>query len=323
MKKKILALYDSNISYMERLQKYLSDYAKIPFYVYAFASENKLSEFTDQEEVDYLMASGDKSINMKNIGRIIRIYEESQQDGIYRYTPGDAIVNRLEKLIGSEEFEKKNSGTKNVRFVGVYSPIARSMKTSFSLVLGQLLAKRGNKVLYLNFESFSGMGVGKNNGNNLSDVMYFFNNLRGSFRSKFEESIIEYNGMDMISPAYYYLDLSYVTADIWEMFLQELEDMKKYDVIILDLSDYLQGLLDSFLVKCSIIYTLTANDAKAQNKIFHYEQVLREYNYDDILGKTRKFTIPSIRNLPEDIDKLLYTELSSYVKKETMNEFAW
>ena len=323
MKKKILALYDSNISYMERLQKYLSDYAKIPFSVYAFASENKLLDFTNQEEVDYLMASGDKNIDMKNVGRVIRIYENAQNDGVYRYSAGDAIVNRLEKIIGIEEFEKKNTGTKNVRFVGVYSPVARTMKTSFSLVLGQLLAKRGNKVLYLNFESFSGMGVGKNNGNNMSDVMYYFNNLKDSFRRKFEESIIDYNGMDMISPAYYYLDLSYVTADKWEMFLQELEDMKKYDVIILDLSDYLQGLLDSFLVKCSIIYTLTANDAKAQNKVFHYEQVLREYNYDDILNKTRKFSIPSIRNLPEDIDKLLFTELSTYVKRETKNEFAW
>ena len=323
MRKKILALYDSNISYMERLQKYLSDYAKIPFYVCAFASENKLMEFIDQEEVEYLMASKDKNINAKNIGRVIRIYDDCQRDGVYRYTAGDEIVNRLEDIIGADEFRKNNTGTKNVRYVGVYSPVARTGKTSFSLVLGQLLAKKGNRVLYLNFESFSGMGVEKSNGNNLSDVMYYFNNLKENFRSKFEESIIEFNGMDMISPAFYYLDLSYVTAEVWERFLEELEEMKKYDYIILDLSDYLQGLLDSFLTKCSVIYTLTANDTKAQNKMFHYEQVLREYNYDEILNKTRKFSIPSIRNLPDDIDKLLYTELASYVKRETLKDFAW
>ena len=99
--------------------------------------------------------------------------------------------------------------------------------------------------------------------------------------------------------------------------------MNEYDYVIMDLSDYLQGLFDSFLSKCSVVYTLTANDSRAQSKIFHYETILNEYNHEDIIKKTRKFIIPAIRNLPGEIDRLLYTELTDYVRKETAADFNW
>ena len=324
MKKKVLGLYDSNITYMEKQFKYLEDDKKIGFSICAFTSEEKLTDFLEKEKIDYLIASEDKNTKIKGVGKTIFIHEDAQNDGIFRYSPGDEVVERLIDIIGTGEPEICIHAASKTKFIGVFSPVARSMKTSFCTVLGQMLAKK-YRVLYLNFESFSGMSASEQFGRrgDLSDVLYYFKNIRQEFISKFKNSIVSYNGLDIIKPAYYYLDLSYITPNIWDEFLSELSDMKEYDYIIMDLSDYLQGLFDSFLSRCSIVYTMTANDSRAQSKIFHYEQILNEYNHEDILKKTKKCVIPTIKNLPGEIDRLLYTELTDYVRKETASEFKW
>ena len=270
------------------------------------------------------MVSDDKAETYSGVSRVIRIYDESQKDGIYRYSPADKVVKRLTELLDLDSVSNHNDMNPGCKFIGVYSPVGRSMKTSFSVVLGQMLSKK-NRVLYLNFESFSGMDFydSMSRNSNLSDVLYYFNNIRNEFSTMFKNNLVSYNGLDMIRPAYYYLDLSYITAETWNKFLRELEEMGEYDYIILDLSDYLQGIFDVFLTRCSVVYTLSANDPRAQSKIFQYEQILNEYNHEDILQKTKKFVIPIIRNLPKDLDRLLYTELADYVRKETMADFHW
>lgn len=324
MKKKVLALFDSNQKYMEKMYHYLEDETKLHYTYMAFTSEDKLTAFLERESIDFLIVSEDKRRSFTGVKRIISIYENAQNDGLYRFCPGDEIVTRLTELLGVTDEENEIQGFSRTKLIGVYSPVGRVMKTSFCAVLGQMLAKN-YRVLYLNFESFSGMNIEDSveKKADLADVLYYFYNLKHEFRAKFHNSIINHNGLDMIQSAYYYLDLSYITQEEWDSFINELTAMNEYDYVILDLSDYLQGLFDSFLSRCTIIYTLSAPDRKAQSKIFHYETILNEYNRGDILSKTRKFNVPTIRNLPDSLDRLLYTELADFVRKETASDFKW
>lgn len=109
MKKKVLGLYDSNITYMEKLYKYLEDDRKIGFSICAFTSEEKLTDFLEKEKIDYLIASEDRIKKIKGVGKTIYIYEDAQNDGIYRYSPGDEVVDRLIEIIGSGEAENTYS----------------------------------------------------------------------------------------------------------------------------------------------------------------------------------------------------------------------
>ena len=153
MKKKVLGLYDSNITYTEKLYKYLEDDRKIGFSICAFTSEEKLTDFLEKEKIDYLIASEDRIKKIKGVGKTIYIYEDAQNDGIFRYSPGDEVVDRLIEIIGSGEAEICNPTACKTKYIGIFSPVARSMKTSFCTVLGQMLAKK-YRVLYLNFERF-------------------------------------------------------------------------------------------------------------------------------------------------------------------------
>ena len=52
MKKKTLALFDSNLNYMEKLYRYLEDCRKIKLSICAFTDEEKLIEYMDREKID-------------------------------------------------------------------------------------------------------------------------------------------------------------------------------------------------------------------------------------------------------------------------------
>lgn len=321
MRKKLLGLFDSDLVYMERFYGFLKD-SRIPFNVVAFTDVEALMGQNGKEVPDYLVVSEDYLNKVDNFpGVKIGIFEERNPRGLYRYSPADENLKTLVKLLQISESDYGLGNATSTKFIGVFSPVARTGKTSFSLVLGQLLAKN-KKVLYLNFESFSGMSisVGRRN-SDLSDVMYYFNNLQKDFATKFRESIEKINGLDYIPPAYYFIDLTSITAEKWEKFLEAIAGMNEYDYVIMDLSDFLQGLFDVFLTSCDYIYMLTSNDSRAANKIFHYESVLKEYEYTDILTKTRKSIIPTIRNLPEDPDRLIYSDMAEYVRKETKGDF--
>ena len=64
----------------------------------------------------------------------------------------DEIVNILRTDLVSE-FRRKSRR----RMIGIYSPLSRIGKTSFTLKLGKMLSEKEN-VLYMNFETYAGIG---------------------------------------------------------------------------------------------------------------------------------------------------------------------
>ena len=96
----------------------------------------------------------------------------------------------------------------------------------------------------------------------------------------------------------------------------------EYDYIILDLTNYVQGLYQ-ILRQCSHVYTITRNDGMALAKIAHYENVLKELAYEDVLEKTRKCSFPIYRQLPVATEDLLYCELADYARKILREDFGF
>lgn len=323
MRKKVLALFDTDISYMEKLYHYIKDNGKMIVNLCAFTSEDAISEYLSNNRIDYLIMSEDKKYEVGKDVQVLKISEDYGTRDIYRFSSAEQTLEQIKTRFGLETAQKINIDSKT-KFIGVYSPIARTMKTTFSIVLGQMLAKN-KRVLYLNFESFAGKSfdsIQKDRGN-MTDLLFYFNNLKHDFIRKFNSSINSINGLDFISPANNFIDIQYVSKERWEEFLQAIIEMNIYDYVIMDLSEIIQGLFDVFLVKCNVVYTLTANDSFAQNKMFQYEEMLKEYKYEEVIDKTRKFSIPQMRNIPEQVDKLLYTELPDFIKKKTKGDFNW
>ncbi len=332
MRRKSVIICDSNKKYAMHLQEYLEEKKLLPCNLVFFTDWEKFSNYVVKQTApicvlseDWVKKYGKKEDSLKNIEKLFRLCEEKEdegEDGIYRYRSAEYFAARLSDLAKFKEtskpFTEKREKTK---LIGVYSPIGRCLQTSFSLVLGQMLSSK-YQVLYLNFEAYSGFShmMQKSFSVDMADLIYYFKNLSQDFPQQFYRAKQKMNGLDFVPPAFSYMDISKVLPEEWEAFLEAIADCGEYDYIILDLSEYVQGLY-RILRNCSHVYTITRNDGMAIAKIAHYENVLKELAYEDVIAKTKKCSFPIYRQLPVEAEDLLYSELADYTRRMIREDF--
>ena len=200
-------------------------------------------------------------------------------------------------------------------FIGNYTPIHRSMQTSFALTMSQLLA-REHPTLYLNFEYCAGISelLPDMQTLDLADLLYFLNAEKDKFRLRLQSMLKRCGSLDYIPPMKSGQNLLSVTPAEWMALLHKLEELGEYEYVVLDLSESMQGLFE-ILRLCDRVYTLTREERLAKAKLTQYEQVLALYQYEDVLQKTKRLTIPHIRKVPSDLEQLTKGDLAKLVNE--------
>lgn len=334
MRKKEVVICDSNIIYAQRLQEYLAEERSLPFAVAFYTDYAKCMEYLSVGKAEVCVVSEDLIVEKnvateltKHVKYWITLCEdlnEMSESDIFRYQSADSLIKQICKIA---DLDSRTSGVKEEgnasKLIGIYTPIGRCLQTSFSLVLGQMLASK-YKVLYLNFEAYSGFTqmLQRDFNADMADLLYYFKNVSKDFSGQFAGMKQTINGLDYIPPAFSYIDISQILPNEWEYFLNTLGREGGYDYILLDLTDYVQGLYQ-ILRNCSYVYTITRNDGMALAKITHYENVLKELAYEDILAKTKKCSFPIYRQLPAEPENLLYSELADYARRILREDFGF
>ncbi len=334
MRKKEVVICDSNEVYAQRLQEYLAEERSLPFAVIFYTNYEKCEEYLSSGKAEVCVVSEDfivgrdKSKETNNqVKYWITLCEEPTEmpkTGVFRYQSADSLIEQICKMAGLDSRVPHSQTEENAsKLIGIYTPIGRCLQTSFSLVLGQMLASK-YKVLYLNFEAYSGFTqmLQRDFNADMADLLYYFKNISKDFSGQFAGMKQVINGLDYIPPAFSYIDISQILPNEWEYFLNTLGREGGYDYIILDLTDYVQGLYQ-ILRNCSYVYTITRNDGMALAKIAHYENVLKELAYEDVLAKTRKCSFPIYRQLPAEPENLLYSELADYARRILREDFGF
>lgn len=324
MKRKILAVCDSEEEYTSRMQEFLCTREELPFEIHAYTDIEKLEASSKKEEIEILLISeSDYSEKIREfpIENIYLLNESGQMEydnveQISKYQSSEKILGQVLDFYSKRRDLPRKIKTKfPVNVIGVYSPVGRCMQTSFSLAMGQILAKK-HKVLYLNFESFSGLGqiLQHDMEMDLTDLLYYYTNTKERFRYRLESSLQTLNGLYFVPPAVSFLDLQSITAETWLELLMAIEEEGMFEYIILDLSDCIQGLLE-LLRRCNLVYTILKDDNMAAAKIHQYEEFLEDMDYGDILDKTKKQKMPYIRKIAPRLEQITYGELGEYVRR--------
>ena len=336
MSKKIMAICDREIDYAQRFQEYLNRKVAFSFQVQVFSTPEQLLSYSKNNKIEIAILAENaysNTINQMEANHMVILSENSINEDledkelftISKYQSSEKIIHEILYYYGKLNIEngKSKTLTKRAKLIGIYTPIGRCLQTSFSLLLGQLLSRK-SKVLYLNFEAFSGFGkfMKREYQTDIIDMMYLMNQMQEHFPAKMHNMIEHINGLDYIPPAFSFMDLSSITGEKWIEFLECVEQEGEYDYILLDLSDNVQGLF-SILQKCYKVYTLTREDGISMAKINQYEKLLHTMEYQDVIDKTRHFAFPQIKNIPVEVEQLPYCELARYVKvimKEDLHE---
>lgn len=325
MNKKVLALYDGEESYLRHMAEYMERKEAFPFAVYAFSKEQEIIKFAEGHAIEILLvAENSYHEGLHELGAIqTMVLNESGNEvgtevkNINKYQTSEKILGEvLNAYAGAAEHVGRRllSGRK-MKIIGNYTPVRRCLQTTFALCMGQMLAKK-HKVLYLNFESYSGMSYMLNRefSMDITDVLYFFNCEREKLAYRMAGMVQSLNGMDFIPPVIAYRDIAGITGEQWLQLFQEMEVISEYEYLILDLSEQMQGLFE-ILRECYKVFTITREDSFAASKLRQYEEIMQLSEYEDIALKTKKWRLPLFHHLPDNLTQLTHGELAAYVKK--------
>lgn len=329
MKKSIFAVCDLDSSYACNLMGYLNERKSTPFEVQAFTNVQSLQEFVREHPIEILLISTRAMCNEIRelpISRIIILSEEQLQEEdledypfVYKYQSSDQLISEVMEYYAATNPRTYIFPTMvKTKLIGIYSPVARSRKTSFALALGEILAET-KQVLYLNLEEYSGFEelFGIHYRSDITDLIYFARQKEGSLIYKLNSVIQSFHGLQYIPPALFSADLRDVTGEEWLSFLQEITTYCEYDVIILDLGSQVDELFQ-ILQKCDRIYMPVLDDLTATAKLTQYEKLLGILEQGELLEKTKKIRVPAQTLQKGEGDftqQLVWGEVGNYVRR--------
>ena len=325
MNKQYFAICDEDSLYAGKLYEYIHERESDTYEVILFTKPEALEDFMKEERLGILLISAVSralvkgSMNAENILILTQMLVPGSHraDEIYKYQSGDRIIKAVMEYLSSNATSAvKRSCGKPLNVYGVYSPVKRSFQTTFSIALGQILSKK-EKTLYINFECFSGFDylMSRSPSADLMDLVYFKEVGGESFAYRLESMVEKVGNLDYIPPVRSFRSFEEITGEEWVGFIKGFGDFTDYENIILDLSESVNGLFD-ILRLCKTVYTVTDERRISKAKMSHYEAILAEDDYGDVIDKTRKLKIPVFREVPDEFEMLPYSELTTFIKKE-------
>jgi len=329
LKKSIFAVCDLEASYACNLMDYLNEKRTTPFEVQAFTNVESLRQFAKKNEIEILLISTKAMCNEIRelpISRTIILSEgEELQDleeypFVYKYQSSDQILAEVMEhySVGEMHPPLMTLHGQKTKVYGVYSPVARTRKTSFALALGEILAET-KQVLYLNFEEFSGFEelFNLNYKTDITDLIYFARQKEGGFVYRLNSMVQTFHELQYIPPALSPADIRDVSGEEWMEFLQQIMTYCDYDIIILDLCEQMDDMFQ-ILNQCDRIYMPVQEDMISEAKIRQYEKLIRMLELDEVFEKTRRLKLPVQPLLRENGDltqQLVWGEMGNYVRR--------
>lgn len=323
-KEKILALCDSEEEYAQLMTEFLKRQRDLPWKIHTYTSAEQLLK-EEKSSPELLVVSESAYCEALQSFQAVQTVVLNET-GVIRWEDVPCVdkyqqAGEVLKYLLAVYMEKADTQlprlTKNcdTTFIGNYSPVHRSMQTSFSLTMSQLLAKN-HPTLYLNFEHYAGMGELLPNMQTLdmADLLYFLNSDKEKFRLRLQTMVKRIGNLDYVPPMKSGQNLLTVTAREWMGLLQKIGELGEYEYVILDLTESMQGIFE-ILRMCKRVFTMTREDRVAQSKLLQYEQLLSLCEYGDVLEKTERLNLSHIQRLPEEPEQLTKGDLAAMVSR--------
>lgn len=322
----IMVLFDREEEYAKLMSEFLKRQKELPWEIHTYTRIEELLEREKNEEVTMLVVAESSCIDTLSTLQPAcqAILNESgtlkwhQFPNINKYQEADKVWKELLELymetVGVQlpllcaEYKTK--------FVGIYSPVHRCLQSSFALTLAQLMAEK-HPTLYLNFEHYIGIAelLPERQNRDLADLLYFLAGDAGKFPLRMQTVIQHKGSLDYVPPMRNGQNLLEITLEEWRSLFQRIEELGKYEYVILDLSDSIQGLFEVLQI-CTKVYTLTREDRISRCKLDQYEQLLALCDKDEVKNKTRKLMLPYFQKIPAELEQYTRGELAEYVRKE-------
>lgn len=325
--KKIMAVYDSDPLYAERLSDYVNRRDQGMFQAQAFTSKERLEEYARENEIDILLTGeSEDAAGFEEIaaGKHIRLSEERKKEEggkkeIYKYQSGDDIIREVMACYGEmsgAESAFGDYGGNEKRLIGIYSPIGRCGKTSLAFSMGQILA-REEKVLFVSLDEFTGFSglMHERWKRDLSDLIYYYK--QGRFSSVRLNSVLYFIGdMAWLPPLKFPEDYCQITAGEMAGLFKEILKSSDFKTLVLDMGNFGRQVLP-LLEICQVVYMPTKEDVVSQAKVREFGEYLEAVGKGELEARMKKVHVPlsvGTKRMEHFPQELIWGELGDFVR---------
>ncbi len=325
---RILVLCDEEEEYARLMTEFLEGHRDLPWRIHTYTDVEQMVRGEQGSEISLLVVAESAYREELQALRPLRmvILNESgvvrweQWKHVDKYQQAETVLRELLEIymeVAGEQPPPMMAGC-HAKFVGIYSPVRRCLQTTFAITMSQMLARK-HRTLYINFEHYAGITELLPDGQtrDIADLLYFLTAQRDKFKLRMQTMIQKKGDLDYIPPIKSGQNLLVVTGAEWIGLLRKIAELGDYEYIVLDLTESMQGLFD-ILRMCVRVFTLTKEDRVARCKLTQYEQVLALSDYEDILHKTKRCSLPQIRRLPEELEQYTKGDLADYVQAQLL-----
>ncbi len=232
-------------------------------------------------------------LNVSKAAIVIELLEEQEAEeelprkGIYKYQPGDRLVNQILQLLYEAKpgrnllITKKEEASLILLF---YSPSGGIGLTSACIAAARATAQLGGKVLYLNFEAIPSHALllKPNDTLNASKLYYAIKKRSSNIMLKLEANVLADtdSGLHYLAPADSLLELEELTVEDLQLLLSSLKESRLYDYIFIDSSPQFNIKTKFLMVECDTMVLMSEASTIGSLKLSMLERELMRNNLD-------------------------------------------
>lgn len=324
MKRKILAVYDVDPFYADRLVEYLSQKERVPFEAMAFTTLERLKAYLRDHHVELLLLGAQDAVQQLrqfSIGQIMLLTEgeavplPGEYPSVYKFQSSELIIREMMNYYTSSSV-REGPDQEPAHLLGVYSPISRCLKTSLCLAMGQILSRQ-DPTLYLNLELYAGFEglLGEDSARDLSDVLYYFKQ-GGEQEINLEGIVKKVEGLDYIPPIRAPEDMEEMSDKDMAEFIRGLARKAGYKILILDIGSGVRNPIP-ILELCDMIYMPVKEDGVSLAKLEAFDTHLDYLGKEELKEKIKRLKLPfhmSFGKKENYVEQLIWGELGDYVR---------
>lgn len=298
-----ICFFEPNTCLAEKLIDYWNSHGLEQYRIYYYSDAERWQQ--DYADIGADLWILDCSLRMviqePPTGSILWWSEDMEDtEAVFKYRSAEVLLHTiLGCLQGQSGTDVQSVHTK---LISLYTPVRRSAQTTFGIILAHLLSKKG-RTLYLNLEGYSGFDrtLSGSFSKDISDFIYYVNQSSENISLILQKYIYRLGEVDMIPPVCNPCNIQDITEDMWCRILKALEQSGRYEYIVMDVSDFIQGTF-AVLKKSQYVFSLTRSDARAEAKWQQYCSVLTESGYEEVLNRTHQFQMPQLISFPSSLE---------------------
>lgn len=320
----MFAVCDPEREYTAAFSGYLTRRKAVPMDITAFSDSEKLLAYAEDNPIDLLLINPVlltpevKELPVPSIVLLTdgdTIPEYGEYPCVSKYQACSEVIRQvLQNYKGSSDPECRSAALKRgIEIFGIFSPVARSGKTTFALTLAQILG-RSRSVLYVNLESYSGFQdlLGSEGTSSLCDLLYYAgqktDNISVSLLRCLAGTVAKAGKIDYIPPVVFPWDLREAEGSEFTRLIDILSRESGYEVLVLDIGNETEDVLH-ILDRCTHIMMPVFRDRISLAKVRQYEEALKSWGAHEILEKTIRIRPPE--DIPTGTGTALLEQLES------------